>query len=226
VLFGDSHALSWFPAVEQVALDRGWRLLSVTMSACTPAEIPAYIPRLEAPSQACAEWRDAALDLIARVHPAVVLAAGTRGFATTDDYGNVVSGAQRTAIWEAGIEKTIDRLKEAAGSVIWVADTPISRPDRPSCLANHPGSTLACATPVSSAVNTAWLNEEYLVSQVEEIGFIDPSLWVCPTSPCPAVIGRVQLYRDAGHLTATFMSTLRTRLGRAVDAYLAARPPG
>ena len=224
VLFGDSHALSWFPAVERVAIDRGWRLLSVTMSACTPADIPAYIPRIEAASPACAAWREAALDLIARVHPAVVLAAGTRGFATTDDYGNVIAGAERTAVWEAGIRRTLDRLKKAAGSVIWIADTPISRPDRPACLASHPRSTLACATPVKSAVNTTWLNEEYYVSQVEEIGFIDPSLWICPTSPCPAVIGRVQLYRDAGHLTATFMGTLKTRLGRAIDAYVAPPP--
>lgn len=225
VLFGDSHALSWFPAAERVAIDRGWRLLSVTMSACTPADIPAYIPRIEAASTACADWREAALDLIARVHPAVVLAAGTRGFATTDDHGNVVAGPERTAIWEAGIRRTIDRLKESAGDVIWIADTPISSPDRPACLASHPRSTLACATPVKYAVNTTWLNEEYYVSQAEGVGFIDPSTWVCPTSPCPAVIGRVQLYRDGGHLTATFMGTLRTRLGRAVDAYLETRTP-
>ncbi len=38
-LFGDSHALSWFPAVEGFAEREGWRMLSLTMSACTPADV-------------------------------------------------------------------------------------------------------------------------------------------------------------------------------------------
>ncbi len=224
VLFGDSHALSWFPAVEKMALRKGWRLLSLTMSACTPAEIPAYIPKNRTVSEPCAEWRDATLGLIELISPAVVLAAGTRGFATVDASGTVLTGAERTAAWEAGIERTIDRLKSSGARVIWVADTPIARVDPPRCLARHMRSTLACATPVSYAVNAAWLSEEHLVTQVESVGFIDPSLWVCPSSPCPAVIGNLLVYRDAGHMTATFMASLSSRLEKAVLADLAAHP--
>ncbi len=224
VLFGDSHALSWFPAVEKMALRKGWRLISLTMSACTPADIPAYMPKNGTVSEPCAEWRDATLGLIELLRPAVVLAAGTRGFATTDASGTVLTGAARTAAWEAGVERTIDRLKSSGARVIWIADTPIARVNPPACLARHMRSTLACATPVSYAVNAAWLSEEHLVTQVESVGFIDPSLWVCPTSPCPAVIGSVLVYRDAGHMTATFMATLSTRLEKAVLADLAAHP--
>ncbi len=225
-LFGDSHALSWFPAVERLAIDKGWRLISLTMSACTPAEIPAYMPRNHSVSWACAEWRDAALGLLEQVHPAVIIAAGTRGFATVDDAGNLLTGSARTAAWEAGVERTVDRLKEAGGRVIWMADTPIARVDPPICLARHLRSTLACATPVSYAVNQVWLSEEHYMTQIEDVGFIDPSLWICPTSPCPAVIGRVQVYRDAGHMTATFMATLAKRLEKAVATDLAAHPNG
>ena len=224
VLFGDSHALSWFPAVEKMAIRKGWRLLSLTMSACTPADIPAYAPKTRTVSEPCAEWRDATLGLIELIRPAVVLAAGTRGFATVDASGAVLTGADRTVAWESGIERTIDRLKSSGARVIWIADTPIARVDPPACLARHMRSTLACATPVSYAVNAAWLSEEHLVTQVESVGFIDPSLWVCPSSPCPAVIGNLLVYRDAGHMTATFMASLSARLERAVAADLAAHP--
>jgi SGNH domain (fused to AT3 domains) len=224
-LFGDSHALSWFPAVERLALHKGWRLLSLTMSACTPAEIPAYIPKTQTVSTACEEWRREALGLLARVHPAVILVAGTRGFATVDEAGRLLVGSERTAAWEAGAERTVDRLKSAAGRVIWIADTPIARADPPACLARHLRSTLACATPVAYAVNEPWIAEEHFMTQVEDVGFIDPSLWVCPTSPCPAVVGNVQVYRDAGHMTATFMATLAGRLESAVTKDLLAHPP-
>jgi hypothetical protein len=222
VLFGDSHALSWFPAVERLAAHKGWRLLSLTMSACTPADIPAYMPKNKSVSEPCAEWRDAALGLIEAVRPDVVLAAGTRGFATVDASGRLLVGAERTAAWEEGIERTVDRLKSSGARVIWIADTPIARTGPPACLARHLRSSIACATPVSYAVNAAWLGEEHFVTQVEDVGFIDPSIWVCPTSPCPAVVGSLLVYRDAGHMTATFMASLWTRLEKAVLADLAA----
>ena len=34
VLFGDSHAAQWFPALERIAQEKKWRLISLTKSAC------------------------------------------------------------------------------------------------------------------------------------------------------------------------------------------------
>ena len=36
---GDSHALSWFPAVNRLATERGWRLVNLTKSACASADV-------------------------------------------------------------------------------------------------------------------------------------------------------------------------------------------
>ena len=85
----------------------------------------------------------------------------------------------------------------------------------------HPTSVLACATPVESAINAAWLQVEQDLAAAEGIGFIDPTPWVCPSSPCPAVFGNLLVYRDAGHLTATFAAALTDRLEQAVLADLA-----
>ncbi len=38
--------------------------------------------------------------------------------------------------------------------------------------------------------------------------FVDPSDWLCPSEPCPVVIGRVLVYRDGHHMTTPFARAL------------------
>ena len=224
VLFGDSHALAWFPTMEGLATDKGWRLLDLTMSACSPADIRAWNPTLKSVVPACDEWRTWALERLAQEHPDIVVVAGTRGFATVDANGTVVAGDARTAAWEAGMARTLDRLRASAGRVILLADTPRSAVDPPVCLSAHPTSVLDCATPVEDALDPGWLAVERGAAAAGGAGFIDPTPWVCPTSPCPAVLGDLLVYRDGGHMTATFAAALSGRLGRAVLADVADRP--
>jgi hypothetical protein len=226
-LFGDSHALAWFPAVLRLARDRGWRVLSLTMSACVPADIVPYDPHARRVMTACTAWRKAAIARLVKIRPAVILVAGTRHFATIDSGGRLLTGSARTAAWVAGMKRTLSRLIPAARRVIVMADTPISRFTTPaSCIAAHPRSTLACATSVSFAVNYTWLNTEYHTALATHTGFINPERWVCPSSPCPAVIGYRVVWRNKGHLTASFTDTLWYRLKLTVTAELArATPP-
>ncbi len=225
VLFGDSHALSWFPAVERVAEREGWRLLNLTMSACSPATMPVWSSNLKNVYTECAKWRAAAIARLVKERPAIVLVAGTRGFSAVDASGTVLVGADRTRAWRAGMALTLDRLTAAAGKVIVIGDTPLSLVDPPVCLAKHPTSVLACATPVARSINEGWLNEERGAAQRAGSGFIDPSLWVCPSSPCPVVIGKFLVFRNPGHLTAAFASTLYVRLGDAILGAVASPPP-
>lgn len=78
VLFGDSHALSWFPAMNIVAKKNGWKLLSLTMSACSPADIPAWNPSNNSVMKNCAIWRADSLKKITAARPLIVVVAGTR----------------------------------------------------------------------------------------------------------------------------------------------------
>ena len=222
-LFGDSHALAWFPAMERFAEQQGWRLLSLTMSTCSPATIPIWVPEWNRVSWECNDWRDRAIQELITVHPALIVVTGTRGFATTDPSGtNVLAGDARTQTWQTGISRTLARLVPAAGRVVLLADTPLSRVDPPVCLSAHPGSVLACATSVADAINPAWLSVEQAASDRAHVGFIDPERWVCPSAPCPVVLGNFLVYRDAGHLTATFAAAVSDLLGGALLADLRA----
>ena len=72
VLFGDSHAMQWFPALERIARSRRWRLVELTKAGCPPAAVSVVYAPLGRAYPECDVWRSAALARIARERPALV----------------------------------------------------------------------------------------------------------------------------------------------------------
>jgi hypothetical protein len=230
VLFGDSHALNWFPAVHRVAVARGWRLINVTRSACIPAHILSYDRRSRSVMRSCLTWRDRAVASIARIRPTIVLVSGTRGFAVVDAAGNELRGRAKTRAWIRGMKWTLARLVPNARRVTLLADTPSTRFfDPASCLRRNRWHAIRCATSVAHAISYPWLNAESSVARVMDAGFINAELWVCPTNPCPEVVTGRLVHRNRGHLTASFPSSQWRRMERAILTELsrssAARAP-
>jgi hypothetical protein len=222
-LFGDSHALAWFPALARVAVEEGWRLVDVTMSTCSPASIPVYVRTWQRVSNECANWREAALQRLVTLRATIVIVTGSRWFQTTDPSGStLLTGPARSAAWSAGMATTLGRLVPATRRVIVLADTPSSAVDPPACLSQHRSSVLACATSVDTAINSTWVETERAAADAAGAGFIDPDPWVCPTSPCPATLGNLLIYRDPSHLTSTYAAALAPTLRAALLADLAA----
>ena len=219
VLFGDSHALAWFPAFNQVAKEQHWKLLSLTMSACSAADIPAYNPSTGVLMKNCPIWRKASIQRIIAAHPYLILVASTSGFATTVN-GVLMRGAARTSIFTAGMNRTLTQLKSSGAHVVMMSDTPALAKDPLICLSAHPKSTLACATPVADAISNDWIAIETQIASNNSVPLIKPQMWVCPTSPCPVVIGNLLTYFDTGHMTATFSQALAGRLEKALTAVL------
>jgi hypothetical protein len=228
-LFGDSHALALFPAMERFAAQQGWRLLSLTMSTCNPATIPIWVPAWNRVSTECTAWRERAIEQLVAARPALIVVSGTRGFATTDPTGTtVLAGDARTQTWEAGMDATLRRLIPAAGRVVVMADAPLSMVDPPVCLSQHLDSTLACATALDEAINRDWLAVEQGAAARAGARFVDPERWICPSAPCPVVLGNLLIYRDPGHLTATYAAAISGQIGAALLAGLNPKglPPG
>jgi len=189
------------------------------MSACTPADIPAYNPSTASLMNNCPIWRQASIQRIINAHPFLILVAGTSGFATAIN-GVEIKGAQRTAIYTAGMNRTIAKLQTSGAQVVMMSDTPAQAQDPLVCLSAHPKSTLACATPAATAISSDWIAVERQIAKTNGISLIEPQLWVCPTDPCPVVIGNLLTYFDTGHMTATFSQALAGRLKTALDAVI------
>ena len=218
VLFGDSHALSWFPAIEKLAKAKQWKLISLTMSSCWPADIPPYNPTKKILMSNCQIWRDKTLQEISDIQPDITFVAGTRGFSTLNEFGEEAYGDERSQLWREGMQTTLQKIVSASSRTIYLGDYPISTQDPVVCLQKNLKDYSKCATPEIKAIDFGWINSELNVAKESGAEFIDPSTWICKTDPCSPIDGRKLIYLDAGHLTATFAVTLEAPLWNAITS--------
>jgi peptidoglycan/LPS O-acetylase OafA/YrhL len=218
VVIGDSHAAQWFPALERLADAQPWRLVSITKSACPSidTDVDIYNPTLKRPYPECAAWMDLTLARIAAESPDLVVIANARSTRFVID-GAAVRSTDRDDLWGAGLGATIRAARSSGASVVVIGDTPDPAGDPPVCLSDHLDDALACATPSDVAITASRLATERAVAAENGATFIDPSDWLCPTEPCPAVIGRLLVFRDSHHMTTPF--------ARALAPYLEALLP-
>jgi peptidoglycan/LPS O-acetylase OafA/YrhL len=217
VLIGDSHAAQWFPAFARLANVEHWRLVSLTKSACTPADLTVYNGNYQRAYTECDAWREKAFDLIAAEHPTLVVMGMSRSYILVDG-SSTTTVAKRPDLWDAGIAASLARLSGSADHVVLIGDTPRSSVDPPACLSKHLDDVLACATPSKTAIDPRRTAADRALAEAAGATFIDPTPWVCPTEPCPAVIGSYLVFRDSHHLTTPFSTALARRI-------LAALPP-
>jgi peptidoglycan/LPS O-acetylase OafA/YrhL len=222
VLLGDSHAASWFPAVERLTSERGWRLLNLTKSACGAFDLRRWNGIVKREYTECTAWRESALRLIEKERPALVLVAESRKGEIIGQAGvTPLTSVEGQAAWRAGAARSLERLGHAADHVVVIGDTPRSDYDVPVCLSDHQADILACATPFGRAVDTAWLAEEATAAAEHGATYVDPTPWVCPSDPCPPVLGKFMVLRDEHHLSTPFSSALAHRLSAALPALTA-----
>jgi hypothetical protein len=119
-------------------------------------------------------------------------------------------------VWAPALQRTLTRIRSLGAKVVLIADTPNPRNDPPVCLSAHLDDTLACATAASVALAPERIAIEARVAFDAGVTFIDPSPWVCPSDPCPAVIDRWLVYRDGGHIATAFARALAPYLEQAL----------
>jgi len=221
ILFGDSHALSWFPAIQRIAMASGWRLLDLTKAACQSVDFIPFNATLKRVYRECLTWRQAAFERIAEIRPDVVIVTNSKSLGgVVNEQGMALEGADKLQAWRAGMALTLGRLDDLAGQVVVIADTPVAATDPAACLSRNPDSILACSTPYERAVDQEWMSEERTAAAKGGASFVDPTPWVCPTTPCPPVLGNFLVMRDPGHLATYFAAAISDRLHTALRAVI------
>jgi peptidoglycan/LPS O-acetylase OafA/YrhL len=213
VLFGDSHAGHWFPALEAAALTRHWKLVVVTKSACTAADGMIYLEQLKREFTECVQWRQEAWRYTRSLRPAMVVLAST--------YPSIrllgVTGSQDEA-WASGWKRSIDAVSAPGTRVFFVNDTPWQDGSAPDCLSAHLDDPSACVRDRTSAV--ALPARRKLVEDTARAAgasIIDPVPWFCTATRCPSVIGNILVYRDQHHITTAYSRLLGPLLGDALQ---------
>jgi peptidoglycan/LPS O-acetylase OafA/YrhL len=215
VLFGDSHAAQWFPALDRLAIQRSWRLVSLTKTLCAAVYHPAWNGQLKRAYPECEAWRAAAIQRIVSERPALVVVANSK-FAAFEIDGRQATVEEVASRWESALAMMLRLVGAPATRVVVIGDTPTMAVDPADCLSAHLSDALACARPRAEAVDWERLGADRRAADDAGAGFIDPTPWVCPTEPCPVVIGSLLVYLDGAHINATFSAALAPYLGAAL----------
>ncbi len=213
VLFGDSHAAQWMPAMHEVAVQNGWRLVVHTKKACPTAEIPTD----KDPNRTdCVPWRASVIDQIGQLRPALVVMSAYR-------YKQVGSAAGRDpdAVWQEGIDITVSKVRPLTDHLLLLGDSATPLDDVPSCLAGNVSDVGVCMNSREGAVRPGRLAVERDVAAKYDADFIPTSDWLCTESYCPVIVGNVLMYRDNSHITATASEFLSPYVDVALRLVLA-----
>ncbi|MBB4660702.1 SGNH hydrolase domain-containing protein [Conexibacter arvalis] len=206
VLFGDSHAMQYFPALERLALDRGWRLVGLTRAGCPIADV-SYL-------DGCDAWRENTLRRIERQErPAlVVTSSSTADRIRVRRDGKRLSRADSQPLLIAGYARTLRRLRRTGAEVVVLRDQIKTSFNPPDCVATHPRDLRRCAFERRRIAGNGF--DAAGARRVRGVRVLDPLNVLCRGRRCPSVIGDALVYRDEYHLSATFAATLAPWLER------------
>ena len=213
VLFGDSHAMQYFPALEKIALRRHWRLVELTKAGCPPPRVRVIFTLSQREFTECDVWREYALRRIERVErPALVVVGASARYTLVEGGRRLDAGASTRAL-AAAYGPALRRLRRAAPHVAVLTDPPRPPLDIPGCVSGAMKDLRRCAFARDRAVAAA-APIDAAVRRVKGVRSIDPTSRYCLPDLCPAVIGDVLVYRNSGHVTASFVATLAPWLAR------------
>jgi hypothetical protein len=195
VLYGDSHAVQWFPALEKLAVEKGFKLITLTKSACPSIDVVRESVGAFKMSN-CAAWRESAIERIASAKPDLVILSSFEHFVPAGDPRNV------TQWWAEGSVRTYQTLKPLSAKIVYLLDTPLPKRNIPDCLA-------------STSADKCLADSKLGLLQTANFEIIDPSTWLCSLD-CPSIVRGNVAYRDASHISIATSLELSDSLWQAL----------
>jgi peptidoglycan/LPS O-acetylase OafA/YrhL/ABC-type Fe3+-hydroxamate transport system substrate-binding protein len=212
VLFGDSHAAQWMPALLDSATRAEFSLTVLTKGNCPAPIMSVYSVELHRAFTECDQWRQWALERIAQLKPSLVVISSTFHGQTLASGGAQQSPAVESA-WEHGLSKAIIDIRATGARVAMLSDVPAHAQAVPDCVEAHQNSALSCATPTLNALLVQHQLIEEKVVPASGGQYVNVEPWFCTRAACPAVINGIITEFDTSHLTTTYSRYLAHALG-------------
>lgn len=234
LLWGDSHAQHWAPAISALAAQEGVTFASFSLGGCHP------LPRRSGNARCDRFYRDVDAHLdgwqAERRLRGVVLSArwadGTgavplsvanqaevsrTGFAEA----GVTNETEALALFELSLRRQLERLRLLNLRVLVVLPSPSQPISAAHCLvmraADQCFATVSANERYSGAVKHVMRR---LAAEFDNVRLFDPNDLLCNANRCPEVIDGVVVYSDDNHLTQSFVKRTAPGLRTAI-AWLA-----
>jgi peptidoglycan/LPS O-acetylase OafA/YrhL len=210
-LAGGSHAEHWITALDMLGQLHHFKVVTYMKMGCplTTEELPLVMGD-NRPYPGCRVWNNRVMPRLISDHPDFVFTTSTRPWNIKP--GDVMP-ANYIGIWQTLSDNNIPIL--AMRDTPWMVRN--GQPYFPAdCLANG-GDAISCGIKRSDVLSEHNQTLDF-VAQFPLLKPLDMSDAVCRKDICRAVEGNVLLYRDAHHISTTYMRTMTGELGRQIGA--------
>lgn len=194
LISGGSKAAQWHPAMEEIARELDWEVITLEKGACqlSAESGPEADPQQ---NESCDRWNAAALEMIPQLDIDALFTIGT-----TTRRGEEAVPSGLVGAWEELAEHDIP--------VIAVRDTPRFSYNVGDCLAAHDYSTKECGGDKNDLLPRDFSDILSEVDIPENVTPLELTHLFCDNDRCEAVIGNVAVYRDIHHVTTAYMRSL------------------
>jgi peptidoglycan/LPS O-acetylase OafA/YrhL len=219
-LIGDSHATHWFPAVEQIAQQRRWRLETLAKTTCPLLlDLPIRSPYLGRQYTECEQWRPMILGRIRAERPALVILG--MGHRYGRDFDFTIYGPQ----WLDSLTRTVAEIRATGAAVLVLGPIPDPLSNVPRCLSAHLDSATACYPDRIRAMNTAGIAAEQTATESGGGTYADLTSLFCTATRCPLIVGNRLVFLDDNHLTTSYVEWLTPVVAAFISSAIAASAP-
>lgn len=212
VLAGDSHAGMWWPAFDEAARQKGWKLYIVGKNGCPLVDVPISFGSTADAWPDCDRWQDQVLPEVASLHPDLIavdnFTAGYRAKASLRDHF-----AEQ---WEPAATRALSELADTAPVVLFGPEPTLAQAPG-DCLPTHVFDIDACGQPLETAVPRELRDMSERIATASGVELLDPTTLLCTDSVCPVFSYNLLMYRDVNHLTATYSRHLAPAVGAVLD---------
>ena len=127
VLYGDSHASMWMPAIDAIAKKNGYRVELFAKLACPIVEVPIWSYQLNRPFKECNEWQKLVLTKIKNLKPDILI--------VTDQWKPAVVNGEKSdfdteAVWGQEFPIALASLNSYTKKLIVIGNNPSMTTDQ------------------------------------------------------------------------------------------------
>lgn len=210
VVFGDSHASQFMPALDTIGKERGIRVMPFVLNACPSLTISVDRQIDGTPSTYCNKWRPQQVKDITALNPEMIILSNH-----VAHYDKLTSQKGDPAtLLSTGLNGMLDSLPSSVPVVI-LSDTPTWDADPVKCLAENVDAVKKCSLPVNHAPLYTAEAYQKLVSNRSNVRVVDTAKLLC-ADRCYAVQDNMLMYQDTDHLTQVFVNWLTPELERVI----------
>jgi hypothetical protein len=200
VVFGDSHAAAWMPALDYFGRHHTWAITPVIHTGCTLGVATA--PTSSTGNAVCAKWWPKVIPRLKALHPSFMIVA--------QYYDPRIPTEQMYA----GLHKELTAFNKVVPRVIVMEDDPRHPLIQPEQCLGQTGVTIGmCTQTYQRELNTEHQTIEHMVGESHD-RYMHTKKWFCSGGKCPPIIGHTIVYRDAEHITVTYSRRIAPDVSR------------